>query len=253
MLGEIVDTLFVDAAGANGDRRWALIDDLSGRIASAKQARTWRSLLMCSARMDATGLRIELPDGSETASDRADVDVVLSALLGRSVKLADRRPKGASMEQADSEQVLDRGLDAEVDTRVITLAALTPGESFTDFAPLHAITTATLERIGVEATRYRPNLVIATPPGFPPYAETSWAGMVLTAGEAQLHVLGPTPRCVIPTLQHGALGRSPEALRTPTAENRRQSFGFGVLPCAGTYLAVTAEGRMRAGDPITLG
>jgi uncharacterized protein YcbX len=203
--------------------------------------------------MDVTGVRIELPDGSETATDRDDVNVVLSALLGRSVNLAHRRPKGASMEQADSEQVLDRGLDTEVDTRLITLAAVTPGGAFTDFAPLHAITTATLERIGVESTRYRPNLVIATPPGFPPNAETKWTGTVLAVGQAQLRVLGPTPRCVIPTLEHGALGRATEALHTPTAENRTQSFHFGVLPCAGTYLAVTAEGTIHTGDPITLG
>jgi uncharacterized protein YcbX len=253
MLGETVDTLFVDVSGANGDRRWALVDDVSGHIASAKQARLWRDLLKCSARMDTTGVRIELPDGTKTATDRDDANGLLSALLGRSVHLVDHRPHGASIEHADADQWLDRGLDAEVDALPLELAAATPGDSFTDFAPLHAITTATLQRIGVEAARYRPNLVIATPPGFPPYTENEWTDDVVTVGAAQMRVLGPTPRCVIPTLEHGSLARATQALRTPAAENRAQSFDFGVLPCAGTYLAVTAEGTIQTGDPITLG
>ncbi|GLP75528.1 hypothetical protein TUM20983_26380 [Mycobacterium antarcticum] len=61
--------------------------------------------------------------------------------------------------------MLEFGLDAEVDAPLLELAEATPGDSFTDFAPVHAVTTATLERIGTEAERYRPNLVIATPPG----------------------------------------------------------------------------------------
>jgi hypothetical protein len=49
-------------------------------------------------------------------------------------------------------------------------------------APRHAMTTATLERVGVEALRYRPNLVIVTPSGCPPYAETiGWAASWLWA------------------------------------------------------------------------
>ncbi|WP_435405202.1 hypothetical protein [Mycolicibacterium houstonense] len=35
MLGESVETLFVNAGGAEGDRQFALIDEASGRVASA--------------------------------------------------------------------------------------------------------------------------------------------------------------------------------------------------------------------------
>ena len=38
------------------------------------------------------------------------------------------------------------------------------------------LTTATLERIGVEALRYRPNLVIATPMGYRPTPKTTRLG-----------------------------------------------------------------------------
>ena len=111
--------------------------------------------------------------------------------------------QGATLERCDPEQVLERGVEAEVEAPIMEIAAATPGESFTDLAPLHAITTATLERVGVEALRYRPNMVIETPSGYPPYAENAWVGKELTVGETRLRALQATPRCAVPTLEHG--------------------------------------------------
>ncbi|MGV0782103.1 MOSC domain-containing protein [Mycolicibacterium sp. XJ775] len=252
MLGESVETLSVNAGGAEGDRKFALIDESSGRVASAKQARLWRTLLSCGAVTEQRRVRIHLPDGSTTTTDEDGVDDVLSQFVGRSVRLIDSRPAGASIERADPDQVLDKGIDAEVDAPILELGLATPGDSFTDLAPVHAVTTATLERIGVEAARYRPNLVIATPPGFPAYAENEWTDQILTVGGVRLRAMGPTPRCVIPTLEHGALPRAPHALRTPAAENRVDAFGLGLLPCAGTYLQVLAAGTLQIGDPVSL-
>ncbi|KWX25830.1 molybdenum cofactor biosysynthesis protein [Mycolicibacterium wolinskyi] len=253
MLGESVDSLFIDARGAEGDRRLALIDESSGRVASAKQARLWRGLLSCSAVTQDRGVLIRLPDGSTATTDDDHVDDVLSRFLGRSVRLGRSRSDGASIERADPDQVLEMGVDAEVDAPILELAQATPGDSFVDLAPVHAITTATLERIGVEAARYRPNLVIATPPGYPAYAENEWTDQVLSVGGTRLRAMGPTPRCVIPTLEHGELPRATQALRTPAAENRVDAFGMGLLPCAGTYLEVVSEGTMQVGDPVSLG
>jgi uncharacterized protein YcbX len=61
-----------------------------------------------------------------------------------------------------------------------------------------------------------------------------------------------TPRCVVPTLEHGPLPRSPQALRTPAAENRREAGSCGVAACAGLYLRATTEGVIRVGDRVTL-
>lgn len=250
MLGESADVLFVDHGGAQGDRRFALVDVLNGHVASAKQARLWRALLQCQAFVNASGVHIRLPGGQVTTTDDEDIDELLSSLVGRPVHLIDKRPPGATLERADPDQVLERGLDAEVEAPLLELAQATPGTSFTDFAPLHAITTATLRAIGVEAERYRPNLVIETPPDHPPYAENDWTGGILTVGGTRLRVLGPTPRCVIPTLEHGQLPRAPHALRTPAVHNRVQAFDFGVLPCAGTYLDVVAAGAVHVGDSV---
>ncbi|MFS0896795.1 MOSC domain-containing protein [Mycolicibacterium litorale] len=253
MLGETVTALAVGSGGAEGDRRLALIDQQTGRVASAKQARLWRNLLKCSASTDGDRVRVRLPDGTTVATDDDRFDEVLSELVSRPVRLTDHRPPGATVERADPEQVLQHGLDAEVDAPLLELAEGTPGESFVDLAPLHVITTATLERIGTEAARYRPNIVIATPPGYPPYTENEWTNRILTVGTVQLRGMGPTPRCVIPTLEHGDLDRDAHALRGPAAENLVESFGLGRLPCAGAYLEVVAEGTTHVGDPVSLG
>ncbi len=255
MLGESVDSLFVDKGGAEGDRRLALIDAETGHVASAKHARLWRGLLQCTATACAGRVNIRLPDGTNLTSDDPDVDEALSRLLGRTVRLVRQRPEGATLERPDPEKLLELGLDApdaEVGGRILEIAQATPGDSFTDEAPLHAITTATLDHIGVVARRYRPNLVIATPPGYPPYGESDWVGREIVAGEARLRALTSTSRCVVPTLEHGPLPRAPQALRTPAAENRWDTGGHGPQPCAGAYLEVLAQGVIRIGDPVTV-
>jgi uncharacterized protein len=252
MLGETVGELFVDDEGARGDRRLALIDDATGRVASAKQARLWRGLLKCSAVTDGGRVRISLPDGTSVGAEEDGVDDVLSRLLARPVHLIDRRPKGAEVERADPEQVLRFGVEAHVEAPLLELAQATAGDSFVDFAPLHVITTATLERIGAEAERFRPNLVITTPPGHPAYSENEWTGRTLTVGGVRLSALGPTPRCVVPTLEHGQLDRAPHALRTPATENLVDALDFGILPCAGAYVSVIGEGAIRTGASISL-
>lgn len=248
MLGETVTVLNVGHGGAEGDRRLALIDAETGRVASAKQARLWRQLLKCTARIDGGHVRVRLPDGTDVAPDEEGFEDAVSALVSRPVRVATTRPAGASLERADPEQVLAQGLEAVVDAPLLELAEGTPGDSFVDLAPLHVITSATLDQIGTEAARYRPNVVITTPPGYPPYTENEWTDQSFSVGTAQLKGMGPTPRCVIPTLEHGDLDRATHALRTPAAENLVDSFGLGRLPCAGAYFEVVTEGTIGVGD-----
>ncbi|OCB28072.1 molybdenum cofactor biosysynthesis protein [Mycobacterium malmoense] len=253
MLGEAVATLFVDEHGADGDRRLALLDVDTGHVASAKNARLWRGLLKCTATADVGRVTIGLPDGTSLAADDPGIDDRLSRLLGRPVRLIAQRPEGATLVRPDPEKLLELGLDAEVGGRILRIAQATPGDAFTDEAPLHAITTATLEHVGVEALRYRPNVVITTPPDYPPYAENDWVGRDIAIGAARVRALTATSRCVVPTLEHGPLPRAPQALRTPATENRWDTGGHGAQPCAGAYLAVVAAGVIRVGDRVTIG
>ncbi len=90
MLGEDLDEAPIDDRGVNGDRRRALIDVETGRVATAKHPRLWRALT-CAASSGADGVRIALPDGRTVDADDPEAAAELSALLGRQVRVATER------------------------------------------------------------------------------------------------------------------------------------------------------------------
>jgi hypothetical protein len=117
-----------------------------------------------------------------------------------------------------------------------------------DFAPVHVITTATLDHVGVEPVRHRPNLILDIP-GAAPYEENDWADREISIGLVVLRVMCPTPRCAVPTLAHGPLPRRTEAVRVLMTENRIPGSG----PCLGAYAEVVRGGMITAGDIATVG
>jgi uncharacterized protein YcbX len=161
------------------------------------------------------------------------------------------------VERPDPEDVLAHGVEATVPAATLEIGQGTPGTTFVDYAPVHLITSATLERIGTEHLRYRPNVVVETPPGTPAFVENDWVGRELhvrggDGATTVLRVALPTPRCSVPTLEHGTLPRAPHAVRTLMAANRVDVPGFGVLPCAGAYAEVGRGGTVHVGDEVTL-
>jgi uncharacterized protein YcbX len=100
--------------------------------------------------------------------------------------------------------------------------------------------------------RRRPNIVIGTiAPGF---TENDWAGHDLRIGrELTLRVMARTPRCAIPTLEHGDLPRDSAALRVLADHNRVTPVEpLAPQPCAGAYAQVLHPGRIRVGDLVRL-
>jgi hypothetical protein len=264
MLGEGMDAGDVTFTGLAGDRQLAVVSRVTGKIASAKFPRLWRDLLTLSAAAAddpaADGaVRITLPEGKIIWSSDADVDAVLSHLLDQPVTLTATPVPGAALDRAVPEAVLRDGIKAEVPATLIELGAAAPPGTFVDFAPLHLITTATLDRIAelnpyrrARLERYRPNVVIRTDAdGF---TENDWLGRDLRVGDdLVLRVIARTPRCAIPTLAHGGLPRDTEALRVVARHNRvRPLPGLDPEPCAGVYAEVLHPGRIRAGDPVRL-
>jgi len=251
MLGEQITTAHVEPAGVRGDRAFAVVDEETRKIASAKQPRLWRALLQATATRetpDGGGLRISLPGGQQTTDTDPDVHERLSLLLGRAVRLSATPPDAPDIDRADPDEVLAHGVDAVVAAPQLVLGEAVPAPTFIDYAPLHLITTATLEHVGQDAIRYRPNLVVRTPPGHPPFAENDWVGRTAVIGDVVLaRIVLPTPRCAIPTLEHGPLPRAPAALRSLMAQNRVEVPGFGVLPAAGVYATVERSGPVGVG------
>jgi uncharacterized protein len=267
MLGEDLDAGDVTFSGLDHDRRLAVVSRRTGKIASAKYPRLWRDLLTLSAVADqpAAGggapacARITLPDGAVIRSTDADVDAVLSALLSEPVTLTATPPPGALLDRAVPEAVLQDGVTADVPAEVLEIGAGAPPGTFVDFAALHLITTATLDRVAelsprgvADPERYRPNVVIGTAaPGFP---ENEWLGRYLAVGEDLiLRVIARTPRCAIPTLAHGPLPRDTDALRVLARHNRLAPVpGADPEPCAGVYAEVLNPGRVSLGDSVFL-
>ena len=267
MLGQRVARTAVTSLGLSGDRRLALIDRESGKIASAKAPRLWRDLLQCAASLDdeaedaerrATGaVRIAVPGDKPLWSTDADVDERLSAFIGRSVHLADTPPPAATLDRAKPDEVLGQGVEAEVAADLVQIGSGSPAGTFVDFAPLHLITTSTLNRIAelsprgeIEQQRYRPNLVIRT--GELGFVENDWHGREVRIGpNLRIKVIAKTPRCAIPTLAHGALPRDVMALRTVAEHNRVAPIsGVGPEPCAGVYAQIMSPGPIALGDKV---
>jgi len=263
MLGEDVGTSEVTRTGLARDRRLAVISLRTGKVASAKYPRLWRDLLTLSAEaLDEAGrddVRIILPDGKMIWSTDADVDEVLSGLLNEPVTLTATPPPGASLDRAVPEAVLRDGIAAQVPAAVIEIGAGSPGGTFVDFAPLHLLTTSTLDRIAelspyrkADLERYRPNIVIRT--AMPGFTENEWLDRDLRVGdELVVRVVARTPRCAVPTLVHGDLPRNTEALRVLARHNRVPPLSsLDPEPCAGVYAEVLSPGRIRAGDLVRL-
>lgn len=247
--------------GIYGDRAFAVLDRESGKIASAKRPKLWRSLLSLTAQLleDTRTLAISLPDGHTIHSNSADIDSALSQLLGRPVSLVSERRPGMQFERSRPEEVLAHGLDADVGMDVGEIGAAAPEGGFYDFAPVHLVTIASLEEIsrkadldGLEAERYRPNIVIESS-DTTPFVENSWKGQKLQIGSAVLEIMVPTPRCAVPTLAHGlGLAPKPDVLRAIHAQNRVDIPDAGTFPCLGVYAKVLHPGNIVPGDSIVL-
>ena len=129
--------------------------------------------------------------------------------------------------------------------------------AFFDVFPLSLLTMSTLDRFNelspdtrFDQRRFRMNVIVATSePGF---VENGWVGRGLAIGDdAQVMVVMPDPRCVMPTLAQEDLPRDNEVMRTLVRHNRLDAGG-AMSPCAGVYAAVSAAGTLRTGDEVRM-
>ena len=267
MLGTRIEQAEVRASGLVADRGWALVNLQTGKVASAKQPRLWRSLLQLRAEYHAgaghTGpagaVTITLPDGTAVRAGDPGTDEVLTRFAGRPVTLRHGREPGAGIDRAVPEEVLAQGVGADVAFESLELSQQAPGDRFVDYAAVHLITTATLAAVTSAAGTapaprvFRPNLILATP-GLSGYAENGWVGHQLAiGGQVRLEIFLPTPRCAVPTLAHGPDPGNPHVLRVLARGNRIPVEGFGLQTCAGVYAKVISPGRIRAGDEVRVG
>ena len=253
MLGEELNASYVTERGLVGDRAYALLDEETGKVASAKNPRKWeklfdfRSVFIDSPQVaeNIPHIRITLPDGTQVFSSQdKDIDYTLSKALGRDVRLMKANLDKPSYEEywpdieglAQREKVTDEAM---------------PPRTFFDIAVIHLLTTSTINRLRglypegrFEVRRFRPNIVVESASGEKDFIENSWIGKKITIGEdIVLRVMGPCTRCVMITLPQGDLPRDSGILRTVAKYNRVN---------VGVYASVLRSGTIHRGDLVRL-
>ncbi len=259
MQGDALDEVAVDANGVVGDRTWALRDTETGKLASAKRPRLWRTLLDCGASGTGDDVVVTLPDGTRLGIADPALSVALEALLGRSVTIEAASGPQQGVYESDWPEIEGLSLAGEID---LPTNLTGEGTSFIDLGILHVLTTTSMDSLAaaddaleVDARRFRPSILIQTPDleGFP--ENDDWTGRVLRIGTGEdaveIDVGDPTPRCVMTTLAQPDLGRQPEVLRSIAAINKR-SNDLGTFACLGSYATVARPGVIRTGDAVEL-
>lgn len=256
MMGEELNATEITKYGLIGDRKFAVVDPATGKVAGAKNPRKWGNFFEFRAAYvepphtgaKVSAVRLTLPDGTTVTSDQPALAQILSKALGREVRLAEAPGEGTAPAATAEEYWPDmEGLDYR-DT--VTDWELPPG-TFFDLAIVHLLTTATIDRLRAlypqgrfEARRFRPNIVVATGQDEQGFVENDWIGHAVAIGdEVRLQITGPCPRCVMTTLPQGDLPKDSGILRTAAQHNQVN---------VGVYADVVAGGTIRRGDPITL-
>ncbi|MFD7592227.1 MOSC domain-containing protein [Kitasatospora sp. NPDC059812] len=215
--GERLDSVEVDERGLAGDRLYA-VRDADGKLGSGKNTRRFRrmdGLLRLSARL---GHRIDGPE--------------LFDPLGRPV--------------ADPAAFLRAYLQRE-DVELAREDAV----SHFDQLPVSVLTTATLDWVReaapftvVDERRFRPNILLRTPPGTPPFVEDGWFGREGQGGTgARLAFVRSSERCAMTGAPQPGLPHAPEILKAIVHAHDGRLDALA---------EVAAPGRLSVGDELAL-
>ncbi|MFG2818725.1 MOSC domain-containing protein [Kitasatospora sp. NPDC048365] len=216
--GEPLDTVEVDGRGLAGDRLYAVRDG-SGKLGSGKNTRRFRrmdGLLRLGSRL---GARIDAPELIDPlGTPVADPTAFLRAYL----------------EQDDVELAREDAV------------------SHFDQLPVSVLTTATLDWVRaavptavVDERRFRPNVLLRTPPGTPPFAEDTWFGREGTlSGGVRLAFVRASERCAMSGIAQPGLPHAPEILKAIAQAHDRRLDALAT---------VARPGRLCLGDTLTLG
>jgi len=263
MMGEELHATYVTDGGLLGDRVYAVIDQSTGKVANAKYPRKWGKLFDFRAALiepphpgeQLPSVRITLPDGTSVTSAQENVHACLSSVLEREVTLTTTRPASPSVEV----ERLDALDPAET---IVDIGAFMMQGRFSDYAAIHVLTTATIDRLRAlyplgrfEARRFRPNIVVEPTSGQQDFVENAWVGHTLAIGaEVRLRITDPMPRCVMTTLPQGDLPRDLGILRTVAQHNQVSipALGGEARPSVGVCAFVIQGGTIRRGDPFRI-
>ena len=258
MRGELLDVLDFTLRGGVGDRAYALREIVTRQIASAKK---FPRLFEFRASFDSppasgslTRVTIELPGGALIHADDADASEVISAALGRKMRL--ESSAGAHAEHAGIDPTTIFA-DVAIEKVIPTLTAATmpdhfrlEQESFFDTAVMHLIASGTLAHMAnlapgsiFDPRRFRPTILVDTGTRDDAFIEDEWAGTLHLGDDLRIVAMQPALRCVMTTHPQEDLPRDYAILRTAAFHHRAN---------VGVFASIGAPGRVRLGDPVYL-
>ena len=234
MAGEQLDRCTVGTRGIPGDRGWAIRDEAADKLVIGSRHPL---LMQCAARYREQPVNgfiphvdMQLPDGKRIGSDLVDVNTHLTELLGKPVSLSQLPP--FAEESANGN------------------ASIFPPGTYFDVAPIHVLTTASLEAMrrlhpaaDWDVRRFRPNLFVETEPGLEGLIEFDWNGQTLRVGEVELRCEIACERCAMANYAQAELPKDESVLRSIAKEANMN---------LGTYANVTRPGEVKVGDLVDL-
>jgi uncharacterized protein YcbX len=260
MLGGTVSEIIVTESGALGDRAWALRDQHTGRVVSAKRVPgllQFRATYETEPTLEYPGIvRIETPDGETIYAGQENASERISAILGRPVRLENSvRPDEKTSIDRDTVfgDVPVSQMKPDWTPETMPHYFQLKGGTFLEIGAVFLLASGSVEHLRglqggtalIDRRRFRPNLYINTGLTSGRFVEDDWLGKNLTVGDSVvLGEFAPTLWCVGSTLAQEELPRDPSILRT---------IARGHKGCLGVYGSVVSGGLVRVGDPIILG
>lgn len=228
------DALELGPAGAEGDRRFVVVDDDGALLLSTRTPK----LLQIEPRFAAGTLRLTFPDGGVVEA------VPEPGPAATSANYAGRPLRGHLVEGPLSDAV------AEQLGRPARLLMLDAGERGADDAPVTLMSTASLRALAPalegavpDPRRFRMTLSVD---GTDAWEEHGWGGREIAAGAAVLRGADPVGRCVVTTRDPDTGATDVPTLKALAELRGKRDVTFGI------WCDVVAPGRVEVGDSLTV-
>ncbi|MCX2545178.1 MOSC domain-containing protein [Pseudomonas sp. COW5] len=250
--GEVLQGIGLDKLGLEGDRRWMLVDEASGRFLT-QRAEAKMSQLSALWNADG-GLTLDAPGHSA-------IDIALpgneAELRGVTIWRDTLRVPDAGEEAARwvSEFIgkPTRLVQVPLDRARTTQAGYGNDDdqvAFADGFPLLLIGEASLQHLSqevgrpLEMLRFRPNLVIE---GSEAYAEDGWKRIRI--GDVEFRVVKSCSRCILTTIDPKTGERSTDREPLATLQKTRAQADGAMF---GQNLVNDSNGRLEVGMPVEI-
>ncbi|WP_028620704.1 MOSC domain-containing protein [Pseudomonas sp. Ant30-3] len=249
---EPLQQISLDKLGLDGDRRWMLVDEASGRFLSQRVVGQMSQL---SAVWNTEGgLTLSAPGRSaiDVALPTSDAELRGVTIFRDSLRVPDAGDAaGAWVSEFIGKPT--RLVQIPLERARMTQAGYGNDDdqvAFADGFPLLLIGQGSLEdlsqKVGrpLEMLRFRPNLVIE---GIEPFAEDGWKRIRI--GDVEFRVVKPCSRCILTTVDPQTGERSADREPLLTLQKYRAQEDGAMF---GQNLVNDGVGRLEVGMPVTI-